>query len=128
MNCKIFETSQIIYIYGICILFVGWDSSVGIVTCYGLNEPGIETQWGGGGERFFATVQISPGAHPTSYTMGTGSFPEVKRPGRGVENPPHLEPRSKKEWSYTSIPPLGLRGLFRVKFTFNLYNKQIAIR
>jgi hypothetical protein len=25
-----------------------------------------------------------PGAHPASYIMGTGSFPVVKRPGRGV--------------------------------------------
>ena len=26
--------------------------------------------------------------HPGSYTVGTGSFPEVKRPGRGVDHPP----------------------------------------
>jgi len=26
--------------------------------------------------------------HPTFYTMGTGSFPEVKRPGLDVEHPP----------------------------------------
>jgi len=31
--------------------------------------------------RFSATVQTGPEAHPTSYTMGTGSFPGVKRPG-----------------------------------------------
>jgi len=29
--------------------------------------------------------------------MRTGSFPEVKRPGRGVDNPPHLAPRLKRE-------------------------------
>ena len=29
-----------------------------------------------------------PGAHPASYTMGTGSSPGVKRPGRGVYHPP----------------------------------------
>jgi len=27
------------------------------------------------------------GNHPTSYTMGTGFFPGVKRPERGVGNP-----------------------------------------
>jgi hypothetical protein len=27
------------------------------------------------GERFFAHVQIDPGAHPASCTMGIGSFP-----------------------------------------------------
>jgi len=28
--------------------------------------------------------------------MGTGSFPGVKRPGRGVDHTPHLAPRLKK--------------------------------
>jgi hypothetical protein len=37
---------------------------------------------------FSAPVQTGPGAHPASYTMGTGCYPEVKRPGRGVEHPP----------------------------------------
>jgi hypothetical protein len=69
--------------------------------------------WGsnpGGGE-FSLTVQTGPGAHPASYTMGTGSFPGVKRPGRGVDHPPHIAPRLKKEYSYASLR-LGLRGLF----------------
>jgi len=35
-----------------------------------------------------APVQTRPGAHPTSYTMGTGSFPGVKRSGSGVDHPP----------------------------------------
>jgi hypothetical protein len=38
--------------------------------------------------RFSAPVQIGPGAHPGSYTTGTGSFPGVKRPRRGVDHPP----------------------------------------
>jgi len=29
-----------------------------------------------------------PWAHPASYTMGTGSFPGVKQPGRDVDHPP----------------------------------------
>jgi hypothetical protein len=40
------------------------------------------------GARFSAPVQTGPGAHPASYTMGTGSFQGVKRPGRGVDHPP----------------------------------------
>jgi hypothetical protein len=40
----------------------------------------------GGG--FSAPVQTGPGLHPVSYTMGTGSFPGVKRPGRGVDHLP----------------------------------------
>ena len=33
-------------------------------------------------------VETGPGSHPSSYTMGTGSCPGVKRPGRGVDHPP----------------------------------------
>ena len=48
--------------------------------------------------KFSAPVQTGPGAHPASYAMDTGSFPGVKRPGRGVDHPPlHLAPRLKKE-------------------------------
>jgi hypothetical protein len=57
-------------------------------------------------------VQTGPGAHPGSYAMGTGSFLGVKRPGCRVDYPPHLVPRLKKEYSYTSTPSLGLSSLF----------------
>jgi hypothetical protein len=40
------------------------------------------------GVTFPAPAQTGLGAHPASYTMGTGSFPGVKRPGRGVDHPP----------------------------------------
>jgi len=80
----------------------GPDSSVGIATGYGLDGPGIEPRWAA---RFSARVQTDPGAHPASCSMGTGSFPGVKS-GRSVT----LTPSSavvKKEWSYTSTPPMG---------------------
>jgi len=44
--------------------------------------------------------------------MGTGSFPGVKRPGVALTTHPHLALRFMEEQSYTSAPPLGLRGLF----------------
>jgi hypothetical protein len=44
-----------------------------------------------GAARFFVLVQTGPGAHPASCTMGTGYFPDVKRPGRGAD---HLPPTS----------------------------------
>ena len=47
-------------------------------------------------ERFSAPVQTGHGAYPASYTMGTGSFPGLKRTGRGVDHPPHVESRLKK--------------------------------
>jgi hypothetical protein len=37
----------------------------------------------------------------------------VKRPGRGVDHPPHIAPRLKKEYNYTFTPPLCLRGLLQ---------------
>ena len=40
------------------------------------------------GQRFSAPVQTGPGAHPAFSRMGTGSFPTVKRLGRGVDHPP----------------------------------------
>ena len=62
---------------------------------------------------FSATVQTGHRANPASYTKGTWFFMGVNRPGRGVDRPPHLVPRLKKEQSYTSTPPLGLRGLLQ---------------
>jgi hypothetical protein len=59
-------------------------SSVGIATRYRLDGPGNESRWGA---RFSAHLD-RPGAHPASCTMGTASFPGVKRPGRGVDHPP----------------------------------------
>jgi len=59
-----------------------------------MDVPGIEFRWGA---RLSAPVQIGPRAHPVSYTMGTASFPGVKRTGFGVDHPPHLAPRLKEE-------------------------------
>jgi len=63
----------------------GPGSVVGIVTGYELEGPGIESRWGA---RFSTPVQTSPGAHPASCTMGTGSIPEVKS-GWGMMLTPH---------------------------------------
>ena len=40
------------------------------------------------GARFSSPVQSGPWAHPAFCTMGTGSFPGIKRPARGVDHPP----------------------------------------
>ena len=44
----------------------------------------------------FATFQTGPGTHPASYTMGTGSFPGVKRPGRDFDHPPQYSAEVKE--------------------------------
>ena len=80
-------------------------TQVGIAAPYGMDCSWIESRWGGG-------VQTGPGARPAPYTMVTGSFPGVKRPGRGFDHPPQLAARLMEEWRYTSTPPPGLRGLF----------------
>jgi hypothetical protein len=53
-------------------------------TRYKLDGPVIEFQWGA---RFFARVQTGPGAHSDYYIISNGSFPGVKRPGHGVDQP-----------------------------------------
>jgi hypothetical protein len=47
-------------------------------TVRGLNPVGV---------KIFRTRSDRPGTHPASYTMGTGSFPGIKQPGRGVDHP-----------------------------------------
>jgi hypothetical protein len=110
---------------------VGRDSSVGIAIGYGLDGPGIEKKIPVG-TRFFTHVQTGSGAYPASCTMGTGSFPGVKRPGRGADHPPLLVPRSGRS---RAIPlfPSGPSGLLRGTFTFTftkddtLYTKFYAV-
>ena len=50
--------------------------------------------------RFSAPVQTVPGTHPASYTVGTGSFPGVKRPGA---------------WRWPSTPPSSAEVKERVE-------------
>jgi hypothetical protein len=53
---------------------VGRDSSVGIVTGYRLDGPGIECRW-------------NPSRLSLGPPVGIGSFPGLQRPGRGVDYP-----------------------------------------
>jgi hypothetical protein len=62
---------------------VSRDSSVGIANRYGLevrDRIPVEV-------RLSALIQTGLGAHSTSYTMGTGSFPGIKQQRRGVDHP-----------------------------------------
>ena len=100
------------------------DSSVGIATAYGLDGPGIETRWE---TRLSAPVQTGPEAHPVSYTMGTGSFPAVNRPGGASAE---VEGRVQLYICFPSGPswpvigwtlPLPLPLPFTFTFTLYLY-------
>ena len=77
--------------------------------------------------RFYTPVQTGPGAHPASFTMGTGSFPGAKS-GRGVTLTPQtlLVPWSRKNkaiplltlWAVRSVQSLS--ACTRVHFTIYL--------
>ena len=66
-------------------VLVDRDSSVGIATRYGFDGSGIESRCGWG---FPHQSRPALGTHAALYTMGTGSFPGVKRPEHGVNHPP----------------------------------------
>jgi hypothetical protein len=88
-------------------MYMGRDSSVGIVTRYGLDGSGIDSRWGAS---FSAPVQTGPGAHLALYKMDTGSFAGVKQLERGVDHQPASS--AEGQYSYTSNSILVLRGLF----------------
>jgi hypothetical protein len=73
------------------------------MTGYGLDGPGIESRWG----EIFGTLP-----DPVSYTMRTGSFLGVKRPGRGVGYPSPSSAEIKKRVGLYLYFPMGVRGLF----------------
>ena len=73
----------------------------------------------GGGEIF------RTGAHPASYTMGTGSVLGVKRPRRDAD-PQSSMPRLKEEYSYTSTHPKGLSRLYRETSTLLVISRLSA--
>jgi hypothetical protein len=61
------------------------DSSVGIATGYGLDGPGIESQW----RNIFRTRSYLPWEPPSVLYNGyCVSFAGVKRSGRGADHPP----------------------------------------
>jgi hypothetical protein len=80
------------------------DTIVGIATRYGLEGPGIESQWG----EIFRTYPDRLRGPPSLLYNGYGVFPGRKG-GRGVMLTTHplLVPRLRKSWA---IPPLTLMG------------------
>jgi hypothetical protein len=74
-----------------------FECGPGLLSYY---SDSLQAMWSGDriplGARSSVPVQTDPGAHPTSYTMGTGSFLGVKRPGRGVSHPPPSSAKVKE--------------------------------
>ena len=59
------------------------------------------------GARFSGSVHPGPGAYPASCTLGTGSFLEVKRPGRGADHPPPSKYRGHERLGLYLYSPSG---------------------
>jgi len=69
--------------------------------------------------RFFPTT--GPGPHPTSYTMGTGSVPGVKRPRHAVDHPPSSAKVKERVELYLYSPLWAFVACSRVNFILYFY-------
>ena len=82
----------------------GPGSVVGIANCYGLDGPGSNL---GGGE-IFRTSPDRPWGPTSLLYNGYRVFPGVKeRPGSDADPSHPSSAVLKKEYSYTSTPPMG---------------------
>jgi hypothetical protein len=63
------------------------------------------------GARYFVQAQTGPGAQPASCTMGPGSFPGVKLPGRGADHLPPSSAEVENEYKLYLYPLWTLGGL-----------------
>ena len=82
------------------------------------------------GKRFSEPVQTGCGAHPASYTMGTGSFSGVKRPGRGVDYPLLFSTEVKERvglYLYSTSGPLWPVLKWTFPFTSHNHNNFLKV-
>jgi hypothetical protein len=82
---------------------VGRNSVVYIATWYGLDGPEIESRWG----EIFRTSPDRLWPPPSVLYKGSGSFQEVKRPGRGVDHPPPFSAKVKERVRLCLYSPFG---------------------
>ena len=95
------------------------DSSVGIATRYGLDGPGIESQWG---TRFSVPVQTALEAHILQCNGHRVSFKGVKPLRRGVDHPPPSSAEVKERVELYMCYPSGHLVCNRVNFNFLCMN------
>ena len=83
----------------------GPGSVVGIATGYGVDGAGIESRWGG---EIFHTCSDRPWGPPSLLYNGYRVFPGGKeRSERDADPSPPFSSVFKKEYSYSSTPPMG---------------------
>jgi hypothetical protein len=94
---------------------VGRNGVVGIVTCYGLYGPKLESQW----EQIFrARPDRSRSPSSLLYNGYRVSFLGVKRPRRGVDHPFPSSAEVNERVQLYLYSPSGPSWSYRVKFTF----------
>jgi hypothetical protein len=75
----------------------------------------------------YRAVQTCPRPHPISFTMGTGSFSEIKRPERAADHPTPSSAGLRMGWSYyLRLPSLSGQACYWA--TFLLLLLPVALR
>ena len=103
---------------------MGRYSSVGTATRYGLDGPGIESQWG----RDFPHPS-RPALRPTQPPIQWVPAPSRGKSGRGMAltTHSHLAPRLKEEESYTSTSLWAFAICSVVNFTFTFTGECLVL-
>jgi hypothetical protein len=94
-------------------------SVVGIATTLRAGRSGDRIP---AGSRISAPVQAGCEAHLATYTMGTGSFLGVKRPGRDVDHPTPSSAEVKERvelYLYSPSEPSWVNFAFTFTFTLS---------
>jgi hypothetical protein len=85
-----------------------WDSSVGIVTGYGLEDRGVGVRVSLGSRIFSPPRRQGPALGPMKppiQWVPEDPSPGVKRPAREADHSPPSSDEVKKMWIYTSTAP-----------------------
>ena len=105
---------------------LGRDSSVGIATRQGLDDPGSNPSV----DEIFRTRPARPWAPHSLLYNGYRLFPGVKRRAwRWLSPPPPSRAEVKERVSLTSTPPLGLVAWFRLElYLYWLHKRGFLVR
>jgi len=100
------------------VINVDRDSSVGIVTRYGLDGPGIEYRWGRG--EILHTRPDRPCSPPSLLNNWFRSFPGVKQLGLSVDqpSPSSAEVKERVKLNLYPSPLWAFMTCSRVNFKF----------
>jgi hypothetical protein len=81
-----------------------------------MDGSGIEFRWGRDFPLLSRPVLETPSRLCSGYRLFFRGGGGVKWPGRGIDHPPYLLPRLKKEWSHTFLPLFAFMAFSGVNF------------